>query len=90
MPALVADGLVLVFFQNLKVKGISPLGFAKLMRGTFLCIATKKYPKNRALKPLGCSGFNLIEVEFAQDLRFGFPAGGVPSAGFRGSDTGLQ
>ena len=59
------------------------------MRGTFLCLATKKYPKNRALTPLGVSDFNWIEVEFAQDLRFGFPADEVPPAELRGSDTGL-
>ena len=63
---------------NFNVKGVSPLGDAKLMRGTFLCLATKKYPKNRALTALSLSGFNSTEVEFAQDLRFGFPAGGVP------------
>ena len=74
---------------NFNFKGVSPLGFAKLMRGTFLCLATKKYPKNRALTPLGLSDFNTIEVEFAQDLRFGFPAGGVLSAEFSGSDTEL-
>ena len=46
LPAALADGLV--FLNSFKVKGVSPHGFAELMRGTFLCLATKKYPKNRA------------------------------------------
>ena len=40
------------FFENQ-----SQLHFAarlrRLMRGTFLCLATKMYPKKRAFKPLG-------------------------------------